>query len=208
MTEPGAPVVAIFDFDGTLTRSDTLLPFLLFLAGPWRLAVGAASAAPSLVGYAAGMVRNDAAKERLLTFMLGGRTLSSVIETAQRFAVERIPGLLRPEAMARVRWHMDRGHRCIIASASLELYIRPWAIRAGFSDVLATRMGVDIADRLTGRFDGCNCYGAVKVKRMRTLLTSTTRHEIHAYGDSRGDRELLACADFAYYRRFPTEQEP
>jgi len=33
---PERGVVAVFDLDGTLTRGDTLAPFLRFVCGTWR----------------------------------------------------------------------------------------------------------------------------------------------------------------------------
>ena len=56
--------------------------------------------------------------------------------------------------------------------------------------------------RLTGRFLTPNCYGAEKVNRIRQLLPDRQHYYLVAYGDSRGDRELLAEADEAYYKPF------
>ena len=61
-----ARTVAAFDVDGTLTRRDTLLPFLADLVGPGRLARALAVAA-------VGRPKRDAAKERLLIRLLRGR---------------------------------------------------------------------------------------------------------------------------------------
>jgi hypothetical protein len=58
--------VAAFDFDGTLTRRDTMLPFLAGLAGAARLAGALASAALLFAD-------RDAAKARLVERLVAGR---------------------------------------------------------------------------------------------------------------------------------------
>ena len=74
----------------------------------------------------------------------------------------------------------------------------------GFDAVIATRLETDGVGRVTGRYDGGNCYGAEKARRLRALLGEAAV-ELYAYGDSRGDREMLAMADHAYYREMPGE---
>ena len=49
MTRSDGRVVAAFDFDGTLTRRDTLVPFLALVVGWPRVAMALAACAPSLV---------------------------------------------------------------------------------------------------------------------------------------------------------------
>ena len=56
---------------------------------------------------------------------------------------------------------------------------------------------------LTGRFLTANCYGPEKVNRLRAILSAPReRYFIIAYGDSRGDRELLSYADEGHYKPF------
>jgi phosphatidylglycerophosphatase C len=49
--------------------------------------------------------------------------------------------------------------------------------------------------RLTGRMVGANCRGAEKVRRLTTWLDGEPPTRLWAYGNSSGDRELLAAAD-------------
>ena len=76
MTEPNADAgrtVAAFDFDGTLTRHDSLLPFLARIAGWPRVALAFARVAPRLARASTNSRDRDAAKERLLVRLLAGR---------------------------------------------------------------------------------------------------------------------------------------
>jgi phosphatidylglycerophosphatase C len=197
------PVVAAFDFDGTLTYRDTLLPFLLHALGAPAVMRHAFVLAPTLAGYGLGMIRNDVAKERVLTRSFSGADIGALRDKAEQFAEHKLPGLIRPEAARRLVWHKKQGHRCIVVSASLELYVQPWALKAGFDDVIASRLETLADGSVTGNLLGKNCFGIEKVRRLETLLGGRSGYILYAYGDSRGDKELLSGADYAYYRKIP-----
>ena len=197
------PVVAAFDFDGTLTRRDTLLPFLLHTLGAAVVARHALALSPTLAGYALGLIANGVAKERVFVHCLAGMRMDELQQQAERFAAYVLPGLLRHEALQRFEWHKQQGHRCTVISASLELYVRPWGQRVGFDDMIATRLEVREDGRITGKLSGVNCFGIEKVRRLEALLGAREGYTLYAYGDSRGDRELLSFADYPYYRQIP-----
>jgi phosphatidylglycerophosphatase C len=197
------PVAAAFDFDGTLTRRETLLPFLMHTLGAATVARHALVLSPTLAGYGLGLIRNDIAKERVFIRCLAGMRIDELHQAGERFAMYVLPGLLRHEAMQRLEWHKQQGHRCVVISASLELYVRPWAIKAGFDDVIATHLETREDGCVTGKLSGANCFGIEKVRRLEALLGAREGYNLYAYGDSRGDKELLSSADYAYYRQFP-----
>jgi phosphatidylglycerophosphatase C len=199
------PVVAAFDFDGTLTRRETLLPFLLHTLGAAAVARHALMLSPTLAGYALHLIRNDVAKERVFIQCLAGMSVDELQQQGERFAADVLPGLLRDTAMRRLEWHRQQGHRCVLVSASLELYVRPWAIKAGFDDVIATRLETQSDGSITGRLSGANCFGSEKVRRLEMLLGNREGYTLYAYGDSRGDKELLSWADHAFYQKIPNQ---
>lgn len=208
------PVVAAFDFDGTLTQRDSLLPFLWHVAGgPLRFAWTALRLAPTLAAFKLGMLRNDVAKARVLAAFLAGCPQEKAEALGEHFAATGVPRLLRPEAVARLRWHQRQGHCTVLVSASVALYLRPWAEAMGFDAAVTTRLAVR-EGRLTGGFEGLNCYGLEKVRRLKACMPtlglplSEERSgdlgacTLYAYGDSAGDRDLLAAADYPFLRKF------
>lgn len=197
------PVVAAFDFDGTLTHRDSLLPFLLYTTGLPAFASNMLVLLPTLAGYVLGMIANDVAKQRLLTRFFFGTPIERLRAQAEQFAAQRLPGLIRPAALRRLAWHKRQGHRCVVISASLELYVRPWALQAGFDEVIGSRLEASADGRVSGRLLEGNCFGSEKVRRLEALLDDRNGYTLYAYGDSRGDRELLSGADFAFYRHIP-----
>jgi phosphatidylglycerophosphatase C len=200
--QTGKPVVAAFDFDGTLTRRDTLFPFLLYVAGPVKFSCKIVLLLVTLAGYALGLIRNDKAKIKVLTRFLANMEMNTLQQQALQFAEQKLPSLLRSEAMQRLAWHRQQGHRCVVVSASLEIYLRPWASTAGFDDILGSRLETLADGRTTGNLLGENCFGAEKMRRLGTLLGSRDGYTLYAYGDSRGDKELLSAADYPFYKKF------
>jgi HAD superfamily hydrolase (TIGR01490 family) len=199
--QPRAIVVAVFDFDGTLTQRDTLLPFLKMLVGRWAFWWGLVVMSPILTAYTLKLIPNWWAKEGVLRYFLSGKEQTKVYQVARKFALQKIPTLLRPDALQRLQWHQAQGHQLVLVSASLEAYLIPWAEKMGFDMVAGTQLEVK-HQRLTGRILGKNCYGQQKVERLRAVLGELSQYSIYAYGDSPGDRELLAVSNYPYYRKF------
>lgn len=186
--------MAAFDFDGTLSRRDTLLPFLQRVCGAQRLYRGLARSGPALSRMAVGRADRDAVKDGLLLRLLAGRAEGDLEEAGEAYAEFLLRSdRLRPDTLERAEEHRRHGHRVVIVSASPVVYLGPLAGRLGFDAALATRLEVRDG-ALTGRMDGPNCRGPEKVARLEAWLAGEHPH-LYAYGDSAGDRELLARAD-------------
>lgn len=199
--------IAAFDFDGTLTWCDTFLPFLRCAVGRTTFWRGMTTLMPTLMDLRRGRISNTEAKETVIGHFLAGMTMSRLAEVARAFAADRIPPLLRSNALAKLAWHQDQGHQVILISASPEIYLRPWAETSGIDAVIGTRL-THADGRLIGRLDGANCYGAEKVRRLRELAGDLSDVHVYAYGDSAGDRELLAAAAEKRYRAFHHAGDP
>jgi phosphatidylglycerophosphatase C len=183
--------VAAFDFDGTLTRRDTMVPFLRGACGPWSI-VRAAVATRGTGG-------RDAFKVALVGRLFRGWPAER-LDALGRAYVPTLLAALRPESRERLDWHRRRGHAVVIVSASLGAYLRPLAHRLGIDDALAVELVADAAGTLTGDVvGGLNNRGPEKVARLQAWIDARFGRgadvELWAYGDSPGDAELLAMAN-------------
>ena len=194
------PVVAAFDVDGTLTTRDCVTPFLRQVAGR-RLPLALAGHPLALAGALARR-DNDRLKELACSALAGVDT--EELERAGRVFAQRVHAdWLRPDTVARLQRHRELAHTVVLASASLEAYLTPLGAMLGADGVVCTRLEAGADGRLTGRLMGANCRGPEKARRVREWLAHAGLDgvELWAYGDSRGDTELLAGADHAVWVR-------
>lgn len=186
-------VVAFFDFDGTLTHGDSLIPFLKMVRGTPRFMLDILAVSPYLVAYLLRGIRNEVAKEALLRQSLGGISILALRDFGIQFATHSIPDMLRKDMLAHLRNHQAQGHSCVLVSASLDIYIEPWAMAAGFDHCITSSLETDIDGFVTGKLEHANCHGKEKVRRMRLLLEKIGMPSLtYGYGDSRGDLPMLA----------------
>ncbi|MCK0715839.1 HAD-IB family hydrolase [Chromohalobacter sarecensis] len=189
--------VAFFDFDGTLTTGDTLMPFLKFVVGKPTYYAKLALLSPVLGAYYAKILRNDIAKQIVLKQYLGGCHIDELFALGERFSEEVIPTMLRPEGMERLRWHQAQGHECVLVSASMNVYLKSWAKRERFSAVICTELEVGKKGYVSGKIQGKNCHGEEKVRRI-IISKLDSRRLTYAYGDSKGDLPMLKLVDHGF----------
>ena len=190
--------ILFFDFDGTITTKDTLLEFILYSCGKVRFLLGFLLYSPLLILMKFGLYPNWKAKQHVFSYFFRGMKIDDFDSVCRRFAVD-CRYLLRPEAVKDMETAMTEGIKVYVVSASIDNWVQPFF---EFAKVLGTQIEV-INGILTGRFMTPNCYGPEKVRRIKEVLTEPRSHYyIIAYGDSRGDKEMLDYADEEYFRPF------
>jgi phosphatidylglycerophosphatase C len=199
------PVVAAFDFDGTLSAGVSGLRFFHQLLGTPRYLWFWVRHLPALAAYDRRW-RHEASLDRINRHVFSGRPADEVTTAAQRYARETLPRHLLPGPLARLQAHRARGDRCVLVSRGYEVYLQPWAESLGITDVLATRLVTGPDGRLTGAMPEPSCDGEHKRTRLLRQLGPRDTYTLHAYGDGPGDFALLAEADCAFVRVGPSFQ--
>lgn len=202
MTMNKKETIYVFDFDGTLTNCDTLIAFIRYVNGPWRLLLSLVLFLPKLLLMKLHLRDNGRTKEELFAWHFRGEWISDFIEYSEGFALD-CPQVMREAGMAALRKASDQGARVFVVSASIDNWVEPFF--QGTAQVLGTQLEVD-DNRLTGHFTTPNCYGPEKVRRLKEAIPDLERNRdkyyIIAYGDSRGDKEMLEFADERHYKPF------
>ena len=191
-------VVATFDFDGTITRKDTLLEFIKFVKGAPALYGGLLWHAPLLVAYKLRMYPNWKVKQKFFSHFFKGMSYDEFCRWGECFA-DTVDQMIKHSVFQKLLQHQRQGDTVYIVSASVKEWILPWARKSGISHVIATEVEVDDQGRLTGRFSSRNCYGQEKVNRFLAEEPRRESYCLYAYGDSRGDRYMLDLADRAIW---------
>jgi phosphatidylglycerophosphatase C len=192
---------AVFDFDNTITDRDSLVPFLFFMKGFWNTIFHLTMLLPIFLGYVLGMVSRQKTKEKILSRFLKGLSWTELQALGRKYAAQQLDRYVKPEALKRIAWHQAQGHPCILVSASVEFYLIPWAQKHHFAAVIASQLELH-EGHVTGRLAGKNCWGEEKKRRLLAYLKSIDAQEceLYVYGDSQGDRDILAMAQHPYYR--------
>jgi phosphatidylglycerophosphatase C len=199
--------VAAFDFDGTLTRHDTLIPFLWCSLGPLKFLGCIVRSMPWLVAYALKLMSNHKAKARLLEVSLKGWTTAKAYQHADHFVQHELPHMWHAEGMRELTQHQRAGHTTLLVTASPSIYMQQVAKRLGVDGLLCTELQTTPEGVYSGHMLGPNCHGPEKVRRLQAWLAQHTTLEqdvvLHAYGDTRGDWPMLGMAQRAWYRGRP-----
>lgn len=194
-----------FDFDGTLTTGDTLIAFVAFARGRAALAAWLAINSPLLVLMKIGLCSNHKMKQRMFERFFKGMPSDQFEALCRRFAAANMQ-LLRPEGIAAMRKALEQGSPVMVVSASIDNWVGAFFdlafSRARFRpSIEGTRIETK-GGKLTGRFATPNCYGPEKVRRIKEAMPAWDKYKRIAFGDSRGDKEMLEFADEPHYKPF------
>jgi HAD superfamily hydrolase (TIGR01490 family) len=192
--------LALFDFDGTITTRDTLPLFIAHAAPRGAIALRAHRWLPPLMRCALGRITRQQAKEALLATFFQGCAQEALQSLGESFLPRLVDRYIRPAALRCLQDHLDKGARVLIVSASPEEWVRPWALSVG-AECIATRLQYR-EGRFTGFFQGKNCVGIEKARRIKEVVGEINDYYSYAYGDSKGDLPMLALADEGHLRPF------
>jgi len=200
MTNDKMQKLALFDFDGTLTRKDTLFEIIIYIHGRRRFYLGMIYLLPFILLYKIKFLKNWQVKQKCLVYFFAGMPYDYFQAKCERFSTERLPYLLRNDAMKTFNKLKNGGVRTIIVTASAENWVKPWCDVQN-TECIATKLEIK-EGKLTGMINGENCHGIEKVLRIKNTVNLSQYSSIEAYGDSSGDIPMLALATKPHYKKF------
>jgi phosphatidylglycerophosphatase C len=197
---PGARPLVAFDFDGTITIRDSFTAYLAWRCSPLRYVLGMLRLAPAALAYLVhrdrGRIKAAAARE-----FLRGLARDDLARSCQAYAQAVWAQMIRPDAEQTWRDWQARGAMLVIVTASPVEVVAPFAERLGADELIGTHLAYDAQARVTGALDGPNCRGEEKVTRLRRRF-GPDMVLAAAYGDTAGDREMIAIAKEKGFRVF------
>jgi phosphatidylglycerophosphatase C len=185
--------IAVFDLDGTITRSDTLWPYLRGWVrrhprgGFWPRVLAAVARYP--LDRDRGLL-----KSRLIRVAMEGGTRADVRDWTAEYVASLGDAEFCPGALAAIERHRARGDRLVLLSASVDLYVPDIGRRLGFDEAICT----EVAWR-DGRLDGAlvteNRRAAEKRRCVESLRARFPGARLTAYGNARSDFAHLRAVD-------------
>ena len=187
--------LAVFDLDGTITRRDTLLPYVTGYLNRqrWRGWPGMLRVVPTAAQFALGRADHGQLKASFIKATLAGSTRSELSHWTEEFVRALLEDGLFGDARAKISTHREAGDRLVLMSASTDLYVPAVARALGFHEVICTALRWD-GDRLRGDLATPNCRGPEKTRCLRELQQRYPDLRSVAYGNACSDIDHLQAA--------------
>ncbi len=194
-------VLVVFDFDKTITTKHTFWRFLKFVTGTVYFGWLFFRHYKSILEVLRKKKEVMKLREEVLLGIFKNYSQEKYLLKSKQFANTKIKDWINETAIKKLEFHKSQNHFVVLLSNATETYLKEWAKDYDFDLILGTRLEM-VDGKLTGRVDGGDCFGYNKVKRLEEIVGTLSDYELHIYGDSRGDAELLSKAEYPFYRNF------
>lgn len=194
----------LFDFDGTITHADSFKDFFFKMFGfrkvAWLLMINLGKILSIL------LTSSDKGKwkETLIAIFLKGKSKEELKTLGETYTKKHIYRIIRPKAYEFLQKLQKENAEMYLVSASIDFWLQPFADDFNMK-LIATQLAYE-NDIFTGKFSGKNCKGAEKVHRIKQQIHIDDYDEIIAFGNSKGDAEMLAIATEAHYKPFTKDE--
>jgi len=179
-----------FDFDNTLTKIDTLLPFAIFLSTKRGRIRGLLPFAISTILLRFGKISNTKLKEDFALWLLKGEGENAIHQFSDEFFERYMNLIIDPEIFTLLRRHLSKKDEVYVVSANFTVFLAPLNKLWLLTDVIGTKAEVRNG-RFTGRISGKSCHGQEKLRLLIERFGEDNVRDAKAYGDSRADLFLL-----------------
>lgn len=188
-----------FDFDGTLTYKDTMFMYLKFY-DPTKFRLQFLRHVPLFILLKLKLAETEKVKKSFIGSILKGQTREKIEKKSLQFFEAHYPKIVRENALDFIR-NIDRENtQSLMVTASLDIWAKPFA--DAFQMQLVSTKAEFKNGIFTGNFIGRNCNGKEKLERIQSEISDTRYDKIIAFGDTSGDKPMLAWANEGHYQFF------
>ncbi len=156
--------LALFDFDKTLYKKDSLLEFTKFSRGNLNFFFGILCLSPFLILMKLGILSNQNVKQKYFQHFFKNFKYDYFKAIAINFAINEIEKKLSPKIYREFQKHLKAKDKIVIVTASIPEWIAPWSAQFGI-EVIGTNLEI-LDNKITGIFITNNCFGKEKVNRI------------------------------------------
>jgi phosphatidylglycerophosphatase C len=190
--------LVVFDLDGTISRHDSLLPYLTgFLRRNPKRWLRVLLAAPTLLRFLTGFADRGQLKSALLQATLGGRSRMAINSWTASYVTQFLAQGVFADALGAIAAHRARTDVLVLMSASPDLYVPEIGRRLGFAETICTGVRWR-GERLDGSLTTANCQGEEKTRRFTALRERYRGVPTVAYANSASDFDHMKLADEAW----------
>ena len=181
--------LALFDFDKTLYKKDSLIEFTKFYKGKYVFYTGMIKILPALILFKLGIITNEKAKKKFILHFYKNEEYTFFLAKGKEFALTQIQKNLNSLIYNKLKKHISENHSIYIVTASFSEWIEPWCKEHNI-EIIATRLEI-IDSKINGNLSTKNCFGKEKVKRILEKINLDNFEKIYVYGSGKGDYDML-----------------
>lgn len=193
------PVLAIFDLDYTLTKRGTWgrLVWCSVRKKPHLWLPLLFSTAMFQLRYKLGKAPRGDVKKNMMRWGMTGKSRQKMEAMAENFCANEVINGLRPGAVKALATHKDNGDYILIASAAVDLVVRPITEKLGLDGYVCTVLDWCEENCIKSDFASENCYGEAKLIRVKEYIQEHKLEDMTTvfYSDSAADLPVLQFAD-------------
>jgi HAD superfamily phosphoserine phosphatase-like hydrolase len=146
------------------------------------------------------MADAEKVKKSFIASILKGESQEKISRKAKAFFDEYYPNIFRDNALDFIKNMKSENTESYIVTASLDIWVQAFAEKFQMK-LIATEAKFE-KGIYTGHFKTKNCNGQEKVNRIKKAIEGEKFDKTIAFGDTDGDREMLAWANEGYFQFF------
>lgn len=191
-------ILALFDFDGTITNKDSLSDFFRFVQPNKvkRFAIKYIKTLPQIVLYKLNLLSTDQFKKARIRSFFKELTYEELKSFGKAYADTVLPSIIKKSASKTINNHLANGDDVYIVSASLDIILKFWCEQYNLG------MITNVIDPASKCYIGLDCNGFEKVNKIIQKIELSQYDIIYAYGDTNGDMPMLDLAHIKFYQHF------
>ncbi|MFZ7812704.1 HAD family hydrolase [Acinetobacter lwoffii] len=187
--------LVLFDFDGTLYLHDSFTGFIFYALRKRHIVKRGLQILPWIQAYYLKLYPAHHMRPKLYVSMFKDSDAEEILHLAQDYA-QQLMLKLNPKLLEQLRQHQELGHKVVLVSASLDLYLKPVCSYLNI-DLICSEVEIK-AGKMTGFYQTPDCSNTQKKIRILEKYNLDNYAEIYAYGNSEEDEEMLSLAHQRY----------
>ena len=183
-------LIAVFDFDGTIIKKDSLMLFFRqYFKLSWKTLPSLFNLSFYSLKFFLKLYSQKQIKEKLINLAISASQIKNLDITGTDFAVFMM-GFILPDARKEIAHFEAKGYDTVLLSASPDFYLKHISSMLGFSCLICTKTEIKNGSII---IKGDNCYGENKVKM---LIEKYKNNKIdwdksYCFADNKSDLSLL-----------------
>lgn len=186
-----------FDFDKTITKSDTILPICRFIAEHYNSISSFRIIQINFFLFRLKIISSKKFKEKIVLHLLKGKSRDEIEIIISNFLTKHFDELFNKEITDLISREKNSGNKVIIVTSNIELFVNPVKKLLSADEVFGTKIKIN-EGIIEAEIEGENCSGIRKAKIVNEYKSKFHFEKVIAYGDSIGDYKMLEVSDESY----------